>query len=237
MSVRSKGGMQSLTEELERRRAAHLYRSRRVVDGPQRPRSAGRRVDAAELLQQRLSGPGRRPASDRGAGTRRAQLRRRRRRGAPDQRPQPAHHELEEALADFTGRERALLFSTGYMANLGVLQRPADRGDTVFEDRLESRLADRRRPAVRGPAAALSARRRRRHWSDGWQRPRPQAGCHRRRVQHGRRSGAAARTGRGLRATRRLADGRRRARPRRARPRGRGSVAGVRSERRRRCRS
>lgn len=33
-----------------------------------------------------------------------------------------AHAELEEALAAWTGRERALLFSTGYMANLGVLQ-------------------------------------------------------------------------------------------------------------------
>ena len=27
------------------------------------------------------------------------------------------HHQLEEALADFTGRPRALLFSSGYMAN------------------------------------------------------------------------------------------------------------------------
>ena len=32
-----------------------------------------------------------------------------------------AHHALEEELADFTGRPRALLFSTGYMANLGVI--------------------------------------------------------------------------------------------------------------------
>ena len=31
------------------------------------------------------------------------------------------HHALEEELAAFTGRERALLFSTGYMANLGVV--------------------------------------------------------------------------------------------------------------------
>src|SRR5579863_7459836 len=31
------------------------------------------------------------------------------------------HHALEEELATFTGRERALLFSSGYMANLGVL--------------------------------------------------------------------------------------------------------------------
>jgi 8-amino-7-oxononanoate synthase len=32
------------------------------------------------------------------------------------------HAALEDALARWTGRERALLFSTGYMANLGVLQ-------------------------------------------------------------------------------------------------------------------
>src|SRR5664279_1504870 len=33
----------------------------------------------------------------------------------------PTHQALEEELAAFTGRERALLFSTGYMANLGVI--------------------------------------------------------------------------------------------------------------------
>ena len=32
-----------------------------------------------------------------------------------------AHHALEEELAEFTGRDRALLFSTGYMANIGVI--------------------------------------------------------------------------------------------------------------------
>jgi 8-amino-7-oxononanoate synthase len=47
-----------------------------------------------------------------------------------------AHHALEEELAEFTGRERALLFSTGYMANLGVIAAVAGRGDWVFEDRL-----------------------------------------------------------------------------------------------------
>ncbi len=46
------------------------------------------------------------------------------------------HHALEEALAAFTGREQALLFSTGYMANLGVLSALAGRGDLVVEDRL-----------------------------------------------------------------------------------------------------
>jgi len=47
-----------------------------------------------------------------------------------------AHHQLEEALAEFTGYPRALLFSTGYMANLGVAQALVGRGDSVFEDRL-----------------------------------------------------------------------------------------------------
>ncbi|MEY4762638.1 MAG: hypothetical protein RLZZ200_2494 [Pseudomonadota bacterium] len=46
------------------------------------------------------------------------------------------HHALEEELADFTGREAALLFSTGYMANLGVMQAFAGRGETVLQDRL-----------------------------------------------------------------------------------------------------
>ena len=46
------------------------------------------------------------------------------------------HHELEEALAEFTGRPRALLFSTGYMANLGVISALIQKGDHVFEDRL-----------------------------------------------------------------------------------------------------
>jgi len=47
-----------------------------------------------------------------------------------------AHHALEEELADFTGRPRALLFSTGYMANLGVITTLVGHGDSVFEDRL-----------------------------------------------------------------------------------------------------
>jgi 8-amino-7-oxononanoate synthase len=46
------------------------------------------------------------------------------------------HHELEEALADLTGRARALLFSNGYMANLGAVTALVGQGDTVLEDRL-----------------------------------------------------------------------------------------------------
>lgn len=47
-----------------------------------------------------------------------------------------AHQALEEDLAEFTGRPRALLFSTGYMANLGVMDALLGRRDLVFEDRL-----------------------------------------------------------------------------------------------------
>lgn len=46
------------------------------------------------------------------------------------------HHQLEEALAAFTGRPRALLFSTGYMANLAVVTALVGQGDSVLQDRL-----------------------------------------------------------------------------------------------------
>ncbi|AKH70465.1 8-amino-7-oxononanoate synthase [Spongiibacter sp. IMCC21906] len=46
------------------------------------------------------------------------------------------HHRLEERLAEITGRDRALLFSTGYMANLGAVAALIGRGDHVIEDRL-----------------------------------------------------------------------------------------------------
>ncbi|MDH5276860.1 MAG: 8-amino-7-oxononanoate synthase [Gammaproteobacteria bacterium] len=47
-----------------------------------------------------------------------------------------AHHELEEALADFTRRPRALLFGSGYAANVGTVNALVGPGDFVFEDRL-----------------------------------------------------------------------------------------------------
>ncbi len=47
-----------------------------------------------------------------------------------------AHHALEEELAEFTGYPRALLFSSGYQANLGIQQALLGRNDRVIHDKL-----------------------------------------------------------------------------------------------------
>ena len=46
------------------------------------------------------------------------------------------HHDCEQRLAEFTGRDRALLFSNGYMANLAIASALLGRKDLVFQDRL-----------------------------------------------------------------------------------------------------
>lgn len=47
-----------------------------------------------------------------------------------------AHQQLEEALADFTGRPRALLFGSGYAANMGAIGALAGSRDRIYQDRL-----------------------------------------------------------------------------------------------------
>ncbi len=49
---------------------------------------------------------------------------------------QAEHEALEQEFAAYTGRERALVFSTGYMANLGLVRAIAGRGAAVFGDEL-----------------------------------------------------------------------------------------------------
>jgi len=49
---------------------------------------------------------------------------------------QAEHESLEQELAAYTGRERAIVFSTGYMANLGLVRALATRGASVFGDEL-----------------------------------------------------------------------------------------------------
>ena len=46
------------------------------------------------------------------------------------------HHQCEQMLADFCGRDRALLFSTGYMANLAIATALTGRHDAIFQDKL-----------------------------------------------------------------------------------------------------
>ena len=48
----------------------------------------------------------------------------------------PLHEELEGRLAALKGQEAALLYSSGYLANLGVLTALAHPGDAIFSDAL-----------------------------------------------------------------------------------------------------
>ncbi|MBK8639035.1 MAG: 8-amino-7-oxononanoate synthase [Chromatiaceae bacterium] len=122
--------------ELERRRAAHLYRRRRQIEAAPGPHLILDGRPAIAFCTNDYLGLARHPeviaACQRGAetygvGSGSAHL---------VAGHGPAHQALEEELADFLGRERALLFSTGYMANLGLIQALAGPGEPVFEDRL-----------------------------------------------------------------------------------------------------
>lgn len=126
----------ALRADLAQRQARSLLRTRRILDGSQGPviRIAGREyvsfcsndylglaahTDVAAACKRGLDAYG--------TGSGAAHLITGHSR---------AHHALEEELAAFVGRPRALLFSTGYMANLGIAAALAGRGDAVFEDRL-----------------------------------------------------------------------------------------------------
>lgn len=126
----------ALGEALDARTRAALYRRRRVLDSAPGPRVV---IDGRELLafcsndylglanDPRLIEAQRAAATEYGAGAGAAHL---------VTGHQRIHHALEEGIAAFTGREAALLFSTGYMANLGIATALVARGDHVYQDRL-----------------------------------------------------------------------------------------------------
>ena len=128
--------LKPLTEQLERRRTEHLYRERLILDSPQ---GVEVRIGSEILLSfcsNDYLGLAQHPAviaafkagADRygvGAGASHLVCGH-----------SAAHHALEEELAEFVGARRALLFSTGYMANLGVMSALCGRETTIFEDRL-----------------------------------------------------------------------------------------------------
>jgi 8-amino-7-oxononanoate synthase len=128
--------MQDLSIQLQQRRAQQLYRSRRVLTSPQ---GAEIGIDGRLYLafcSNDYLGLANHPdliralqtAAERyGVGSGASHL---------VNGHSHEHHALEEELAEFTGRPRVLLFSTGYMANLGVVSALLGRGDTVYEDRL-----------------------------------------------------------------------------------------------------
>lgn len=166
MPVATRPATDALRGELARLEQADLYRRRRVCSWDAELAPAELRVDGRRMLafcsndylglarDPRLGEAMARAASRWGAGSGAAHL---------VTGHTTEHDSLEEELAAFTGFERALLFSTGYMANLGLLGALAGRGDLVAEDRLNhaslidaARLsgARARRYAHADPAAA-----------------------------------------------------------------------------------
>ncbi len=126
--------MKDLAAWLDARKADALYRRRQVIDGPQ---GASVRIEGREYLSfcsndylglanhPDVVAAFHRGLDAYGAGSGAAHLVTGHTR---------AHHELEEDLAGFVRRPRALLFSTGYMANLGAIAALLGRGDRVFQD-------------------------------------------------------------------------------------------------------
>ena len=128
--------MRDLRSELGRRQAAHLYRRRRLIAEAPGPHLTLEGRPAIAFCTNDYLGLARHPevvaafqrgAERHGVGSGSAHL---------VAGHGPEHQALEEELADFLGRPRALLFSTGYMANLGVIQALAGPGDLVLEDKL-----------------------------------------------------------------------------------------------------
>ena len=110
-----------------------------------------------------------------------------------------AHEGLERALAQFVGMPAAVLFSSGYMANIGIVTALASRTATVFADRLNH--------ASLNDAVLLSRAQFKRYAHADMQALERllaestaphEAHRERRGVQHGRRRGAGARACTGL---------------------------------------
>ncbi|WP_297791736.1 8-amino-7-oxononanoate synthase [uncultured Marinobacter sp.] len=128
--------MRDFAAELEQRKQAGLYRIRRQISGPQQPSLTSDGQSLLSFCSNDYLGLANHPANlealvnalpQTGLGGAASHLIC----GHHD-----AHHRLEERLAAFTQRSAALFFSTGYMANMGVISALAGRGDTIFSDRL-----------------------------------------------------------------------------------------------------
>lgn len=128
--------MRDLAPALERRKQQHLFRQRQTLEGPQGVELVIDDERFVSFCSNDYLGLANHPelvkaladgAQRFGVGSGAAHL---------ITGHSYAHQALEEDLADFTGQPRALLFSTGYMANLGIASALVGRGDTLIEDRL-----------------------------------------------------------------------------------------------------
>lgn len=126
----------TLAPALAKRRAAHLYRTRKLLQSPQTPQVVVDGKNYLAFCSNDYLGLANHPdviaalqksAGKFGVGSGASHL---------VAGHSSEHHALEEELAAFTGRARALLFSTGYMANMGAITALVGQGDAVFEDRL-----------------------------------------------------------------------------------------------------
>ena len=128
-------GLAALERGLEDLGREGLLRARRVLDSPQGPVVLEGGRTARELRLERLPGSRqpsahpRRRASRPSTHSASAPAPRRSSSGTPR-----LHEEAEAAFARFTGLPRALLFPSGYAANLGILTALADRSAEIFAD-------------------------------------------------------------------------------------------------------
>lgn len=125
-----------LTEQLRVREQAGLKRSRQILEGPQTTHVTISKRDYLAFCSNDYLGLANHPdliqsacdgAQQYGVGAGASHL---------INGHSLAHHKLEVALASFVGFPKALLFSTGYMANIGVVTALVGRDDAVFADKL-----------------------------------------------------------------------------------------------------
>ncbi len=113
-----------------------LYRRMRMVSGPQGPRvvldgrpvlllCSGNHLGLADHPRVREAAADAAMRWGAGAGGAR-----------PAAGTMTLHRRLEERLADFLGTDAALLFGSGYLANLGIVPALAQPGEIVFSDTL-----------------------------------------------------------------------------------------------------
>jgi glycine C-acetyltransferase/8-amino-7-oxononanoate synthase len=128
--------MIDVQDRLDELRELGLYQRARMVSGPQGPHVVLDGRPVLLLCSNNMLGLADHPR------VREAAAEAAMRWGAGAGAPRPAsgtmtpHRRLEDRLADFGGTEAAVLFGSGYLANLGVVPALAEQGEIVFCDEL-----------------------------------------------------------------------------------------------------